>query len=128
VLGTRWLGIGVLVAAVYGLSVGLVDIFVVRAPAPETWEEVGKQAQVALTILWAVVGLGLLGYGLVRDSIAGRGAGLALLGLATVKAFVFDLAALDIAYRVLSLIGLGVLLLAGAYAYQRLRARTTTVP
>jgi uncharacterized membrane protein len=128
VLGTRWLGIGVLVAAVYGLSVGLVDIFVVRAPAPETWEEVGKQAQVALTILWAVLGLGLLGYGLVRDSIAGRGAGLALLGLATVKAFVFDLAALDIAYRVLSLIGLGVLLLAGAYAYQRLRARTTTVP
>jgi hypothetical protein len=122
VLGTRWLGVGCLVAVVYALSVGLVDTFAVRVPRPDALEEVGKQAQVALTILWALIGLALLGYGLVRDSLAGRGAGLALLGLATAKAFIYDLAALDIAYRVLSLIGLGVLLLAGAYAYQRLRS------
>ncbi len=126
VLGTRWLGIGLLAALVYGLSVGLVDSFAVRVPSPEALEEIGKQAQVALTIMWALVGLGLLGFGLVRDSLASRGAGLALLGLATAKALLYDLSALDIAYRVLSLLGLGVLLLAGAYAYQRLRAKSGT--
>lgn len=123
-LGTRWLGIGVMVALIYGLSIALVDSFAVRVPSPEALEEIGKQAQVSLTMLWALIGLGLLGYGLLRDSLAGRGAGLALLSLATAKAFLYDLAALDIAYRVLSFVGLGVLLLAGAFAYQRLRSRS----
>ena len=39
-----------------------------------------------------------------------------------VKVGLFDLAALDEIYRVLSVIALGLLLLAGAFAYQRLRA------
>ena len=40
-----------------------------------------------------------------------RRGGLALLALATAKVFLFDLAALDVAYRVISLIALGLLLL-----------------
>ena len=36
----------------------------------------------------------------------------------------FDLAALDSIYRVLSFLALGMLLLAGAFAYQRLRVTT----
>ena len=51
-----------------------------------------------------------------------RRAGLALLGLATAKVFIVDLAALDVAYRVLSLVGLGVLLLVSALVYARLAA------
>ena len=44
-----------------------------------------------------------------------------LLALATAKVFLLDLASLDVAYRVLSLVGLGLLLLGSAYAYGRLR-------
>jgi uncharacterized membrane protein len=43
--------------------------------------------------------------------------------MATGKVFIFDLSYLDVAYRVLSLMGLGVLLLGGAYVYQMLRPR-----
>jgi uncharacterized membrane protein len=55
-----------------------------------------------------------------------REGGLGLLGLATAKVFLFDLSYLDVAYRVLSLIGLGLVLLVGAYAYQSLRPRRLT--
>lgn len=61
---------------------------------------------------------GLIGW---RQGV--REAGLGLLAVATAKVFLFDLSYLDVAYRVLSLIGLGLLLLVGAYAYQSLRPR-----
>jgi len=111
----------VLVPLVYMVSIGLVDFLAAHTTQLGTWADVYKEAQVALTITWAAIGLGLLVAGLVRDIAGARYAGLTLLGIATVKAFLFDLTALDVAYRVLSLVGLGVLLLAGAYGYQRMR-------
>jgi LPXTG-motif cell wall-anchored protein len=50
-----------------------------------------------------------------------RFAGLALLGLAVGKVFVVDLAALASLWRVASFLLLGLLLLAGAFVYQRMR-------
>jgi len=50
-----------------------------------------------------------------------RTAALALLLVAVAKVFLFDLATLTAGYRVVSFIVLGLLLLAGAFAYQRLR-------
>jgi uncharacterized membrane protein len=44
-----------------------------------------------------------------------------LLTVAVGKVFLYDMAALDQGYRVLSFVVLGLLLLAGAYAYQRMR-------
>jgi uncharacterized membrane protein len=61
--------------------------------------------------------------GLRRRTAELRQAGLGLLGLATAKVFVFDLAALEIAYRVISLVALGLLLLASAWVWQRLQPR-----
>ena len=46
--------------------------------------------------------------------------GLGLLAVATTKVFLIDLAALDVAYRVLSLVGLGVVLLASSFGAARL--------
>jgi uncharacterized membrane protein len=48
-------------------------------------------------------------------------AGFALLAIAVGKVFLYDMAALERGYRVLSFVVLGLFLLAGAYAYQRLR-------
>jgi hypothetical protein len=93
------------------------------ATAGATVLELGvhQQAQVALSALWSLVGLAVLIVGLRANSAPVRTAGLALLLVAVAKVFVFDLSTLDSVYRVASLIVLGALLLAGAFAYQRLR-------
>jgi hypothetical protein len=116
----RWVFIAAGVTAVYLLSVGLVDVFQ-RQVGSRPLEALQKEAQVGLSVLWSA--LGLLGFAsglrLHRPSV--RLSGLALLGLATVKVFLVDLASLDVAYRVLSLVALGVLLLLSALAYSRMQ-------
>jgi uncharacterized membrane protein len=82
---------------------------------------VGQQAQVALSGLWSVVGVGALILGLRLNISPLRSAALALLLATVAKVFVFDLSTLTSVYRVTSFIVLGLLLLAGAFAYQRLR-------
>ncbi|MEO8229065.1 MAG: DUF2339 domain-containing protein [Chloroflexota bacterium] len=109
------------IAAVYLLSVGLVDVFQARLGGSIGEEELAKQAQVALSVLWAILGAAAFTVGLVGHLPRARQAGLILLGLVTVKVFLVDLAALDVAYRVLSLLALGVILLGSAYLFGRFR-------
>ena len=120
----RWLVVGAGALGVYLLSVGTVDIFQSRVGGETSLDSLEKQAQVALSILWAVLGVTAFVAGILRGrTLSGgplRGAGLALLALATGKVFIYDMASLDASYRVLSFIGLGVLLLASSYVYQRL--------
>ena len=47
-----------------------------------------------------------------------------MLAIVSAKVFVVDLAALDIAFRVLSFVGVGILLLGGGWLYARLQGRT----
>ncbi len=121
---SRWLVVGAGALGVYLLSVGTVDIFQARVGGETSLDSLEKQAQVALSILWAVLGVTAFVAGILRGrTLSGaplRGAGLALLALATVKVFIYDMASLDASYRVLSFIGLGILLLASSYVYQRL--------
>ncbi|HYM83116.1 MAG TPA: DUF2339 domain-containing protein [Candidatus Dormibacteraeota bacterium] len=111
------------VAVVYLVSVAIVDAFSVRVPAPIALEELQKQAQVALSVAWAVLGVAWFVAGLRLRRLELRQAGLALLALASLKVFLFDLSALDVAYRVISLIALGLLLLTSAWVYGRLRPK-----
>ena len=104
------------VAFLYAASLAIVDV--IQGDA----EERSQTAQVALSAFWALVGLAAIVTGLVRDLKELRLAGLALLGIGVAKVFVYDLAELDQLYRVLSLVAIGLVLLAGAYAYQRIRA------
>ena len=80
-----------------------------------------QRAQTTLSAFWAVVGLGLVVWGLGKGVRESRLAGLGLLGLAIVKLFVYDLANLSSINRAASFVVVGLLLLAGAYAYQRVR-------
>ena len=104
------------VALLYAASLAIVDV--IQGDA----EERSQTAQVALSAFWALVGLAAIVVGLVRDIKELRLGGLALLGIGVAKVFVYDLAELDQLYRVLSLVAIGLVLLAGAYAYQRVRA------
>lgn len=80
-----------------------------------------QRAQTTLSAFWAVVGLGLVVWGLGKGVREARLAGLGLLGLAIVKLFIYDLANLSSINRAASFVVVGILLLAGAYAYQRVR-------
>jgi uncharacterized membrane protein len=80
-----------------------------------------QQGQLQLSALWAVAGVAALIIGLRLDLREVRLAALGLLAATVAKVFLYDLAALTSVYRVASFIGLGLLLLAAAFAYQRLR-------
>ena len=101
---------------VYATSLLIVDV--IQGDALER----SQTAQVALSCFWGVVGLVAIVVGLVRDVRELRFGGLALLGLGVAKLFLYDLSELDDLYRVLSFVVVGLVLLGGAYAYQRVRA------
>lgn len=75
--------------------------------------------QLSLSVIWALYGSGLL--------VAGRGhrlrllrlMGIGLLSLTTLKVFFWDLSSLNSAYRIISFIMLGAILLVVSYFYQR---------
>ncbi|MGI8885580.1 MAG: DUF2339 domain-containing protein [Gaiellaceae bacterium] len=104
------------VGFVYAASLLIVDV--IQGDALER----SQTAQVALSCFWGVVGLVAIVVGLARDVREMRFGGLALLGLGVAKLFLYDLSELDELYRVLSFVAVGLLLLGGAYAYQRVRA------
>jgi len=103
------------IALLYAASLTIVDVL------QGTADEQSQTAQVALSVFWGVVGLVAIVVGLVRDVRELRFGGLALLGLGVAKVFAYDLSELDQLYRVLSFVVVGIVLLVGAYAYQRVR-------
>lgn len=107
-------------AAVYLLSVAVADQFQLQV-GTRPLEELQKSAQVGLTVLWSILGAAGFAIGITAHRPEVRIFGLALLGIATVKVFLVDLAALDVAYRVLSLVALGVLLLVSAAVYAHMQ-------
>lgn len=106
----------------YAVSLVLVTLLQPGAGAFESTGTiaVSHQAQAVLTGFWALCGLALLWVGLRRDERLLRLSGFGLLSLAVAKVFLFDMAALDSGWRILSFVVLGLLLLASAFAYQRM--------
>jgi hypothetical protein len=117
----------------YLISVNIVDLFAAQAyglPRAELARalELANEAQVALSVLWTVVGVAVIGAGLIFKQSALRIGGLAVLALATVKVFLIDLASLDVAYRVMTLLVLGLLLVISSYAWMRMKPPTPKDP
>lgn len=74
-----------------------------------------------VSALWSITGAATLVLGLTRGKRELRLGGLAVLIASVAKVFLFDLATLTSIYRVASFIALGLILLGGAYMWQRLR-------
>jgi uncharacterized membrane protein len=114
-------------AAVYLISAIVVDA-VEWQSGSLSGTDLWYAGQVALSVCWAFLGLGILVAGLVTRHLPVRVFGLGLLGLATVKVFIVDMSTLDIAFRVLSFVGLGLLLLGTGWIYVRLQGRAARPP
>lgn len=106
--------------SVYALSVEVFEAFYFGYFAiPDSIT--GNVTSLALSILWAVYAAGLITLGIWRRSRWLRLAGLGLLAIPIVKLFAYDAFALEREYRVAAFIGLGAMLLAGGFLYQRYR-------
>ncbi|HJU35818.1 MAG TPA: DUF2339 domain-containing protein [Gaiellaceae bacterium] len=80
-----------------------------------------QTSQLALSGFWGTLGFAALVGGLIKGKRALRLGGLGVLMLAVGKVFLVDLANLESIWRVASFLAVGLLLLAGAFAYQRVR-------
>ncbi|MCY1643858.1 DUF2339 domain-containing protein [Methylorubrum sp. SL192] len=82
--------------------------------------ETGQAEWYAYSAVWLGLGLIALGYGILRGSATARLASAVLVGLATLKVFLFDLSGLEGPLRALSFLGLGGCLIGIGLVYQRL--------
>jgi uncharacterized membrane protein len=101
---------------VYLGSVAIIDVIGDNAGG-----EAREIGQSWLSAFWTATGLGAVVWGMVRRSWKARLGGLALLMVAIAKVWTYDLSELEETARALSFVALGLLLLAGAFAYQRFK-------
>ena len=105
------------------------NILALAALSLEVWDVFGRMhslgidrghaQQLALSMLWLVWSLGLLGAGLWKKSQTVRWQALVLLGVVIVKVFLFDLSFLEKFYRIVSFLLLGLALMLISFYYQR---------
>lgn len=84
--------------------------------------------QYTYSIGWLGFGVVLLGVGLFVNSERARLASAVVIALTILKAFVIDMSALTGVYRALSFMGLGIVLVAIGWLYQRILFRRQTPP
>lgn len=75
--------------------------------------------QLSISGAWLAYSAALMALGIWKDSKGLRFFAIGLFGLTILKIFVYDLSFLETLYRIFSFVGLGVILLAVSYAYQR---------
>ena len=132
-LGRHVLIVGAHMLVIGWLSAEISQLFGERAyastaaglPAAAASAELARQ--VALSVAWALYAVGLVAVGFQRQYAPARYLAIALFGLTIVKVVTKDIAELDRVYQMLSVLGVGVLLVAASYLYQRMqRTRTET--
>jgi hypothetical protein len=94
-----------------------VDVSIEREP--RRLAEVSRAEQVALSVMWALYAVALVFAGIKRRFAPARYLAILLFGIVVAKVLFVDIAGLDRFYRMLSVLGVGVLLLVASYLYQR---------
>jgi len=111
-----------------GIFSVLINVFALIALSLEFWDFFGKTAtaidadlarHLSLSVLWTVYATILILVGVQQKSALLRWQALALFGLVVFKVFLFDLASLDRAYRILSFLVLGSVLMIVSFLYTR---------
>lgn len=80
-----------------------------------------NQQQLFLSAIWLLYSIALMTAGMMRHNRNVRIASMTVFGFTILKIFLFDLSFLETLYRIFSFIGLGVILLAVSYAYQKFK-------
>jgi uncharacterized membrane protein len=116
-----------------GIYSVLINVFALIALSLEFWDYFGKATvsmdvdharHLSLSVLWTVYASALIFLGWRQKSALLRWQALILFGLVVVKVFIFDLASLERAYRILSFLVLGLVLLGVSFAYTKRAAKS----
>jgi uncharacterized membrane protein len=122
----EWEGLEVSILAV------AINVYALTALSLELWDYFGRAAtaleanlaqHLALSVLWTAYASVLIFLGVQRRSAVLRWQALVLFGVTVVKVFIYDLSFLERAYRILSFLILGTVLLIVSFLYQRKVAR-----
>ena len=108
-----------IVANVLAIAAFSLEVWDVFGRMPSLGIDRGHAQELALSMLWLVWALGLLGAGFWKKSQAIRWQALMLLGVVIVKVFLFDLSFLEKFYRIVSFLLLGLALMLISFYYQR---------
>jgi len=92
-----------------------------RAGNYEQRREVNNQKQLSISACWALYSILLVILGVVKKYQPIRVLAIVLFGITIFKVFLLDLSNLERIYRITSFIGLGVILLAVSFIYQKYR-------
>jgi uncharacterized membrane protein len=87
----------------------------------ELQRAINSQKQLSISFLWAFYSIVLVTVGIVRKYQPIRLLAIILFGLTILKVFFLDLSELEKVYRIISFIGLGVILLVVSFMYQKYR-------
>ena len=94
----------------------------------ETSADAGFASSLALSFIWTLCASAFIALGMWRNFAPIRYLAMALFGLTVLKVFLVDLSALGGIYRILGFIGVGVVLLAVSFVYQRTRRKKPPEP
>jgi uncharacterized membrane protein len=89
----------------------------------ETSADAGFASSLALSFIWMLCASAFIAVGMWRDFAPIRYLAMVLFGITVLKVFLIDLSALGGIYRIFGFIGLGIVLLAVSFVYQRARRR-----
>ncbi|MFB9983222.1 DUF2339 domain-containing protein [Mesorhizobium kowhaii] len=117
-----------LVAAVLGFAYATLSVRrLFKGEFIGLWSGLGQLETYTYSALWLVIGVALLTAGVWLKSQALRIASAALISVAVLKVFIFDMSELEGVLRALSFIGLGAVLIGIGLFYQRLLTRAARV-
>jgi uncharacterized membrane protein len=108
-----------IVANILALAAFSLEVWDAFGRMPSLGIDRGHAQELALSMLWLVWALGLLGAGFWKKSQAIRWQALVLLGVVIAKVFLFDLSFLEKFYRIVSFLLLGLALMLISFYYQR---------
>jgi uncharacterized membrane protein len=113
-------GIPLALIALIGLWLGSFEIDRFFGHQLQQVEGAAMARQTGLSIFWGLYGIALVAVGFMRQSRWSRYGGLALLALTLGKVLIVDMAEIRYVYRVLSLLGVGLLFVVTSIAYTKL--------
>lgn len=87
---------------------------------PRAAADANLAEQVALSVTWALYAVGLVFVGIRRRFAPARYLAIGLFATVIAKVLIHDIAGLDRLYRMLSVLGVGVLLLVASFLYQKM--------
>lgn len=115
--------VGLALVGIIGLWLGSLEIDRLFDPDFSSLANAAMARQTGLSIYWGVYGIALVAIGFAWRVAECRYVGLALLGITLLKVVIVDMRDVESIYRVMSLVGVGLLLVLTSIGYARMSSR-----